>query len=211
MKKILFGIIAISLVLITYFQYTNWKRFNPPVDYSYAISDEIDVNYYNSSEVMEYFEKANEIGAFARQNWSSNEIDVRFPNEASIDEVNAAKYYNQLISRVSFLEQKLKNSITLKSEGFSNADIEIIESGYPKMLLKSGIDRNSMSALQIGDQSRFVWYLQQKLIEKGYPHQLDGLFGTDTQNALTTYQNDQGLYPSGAMNTEVFDKLFLNK
>ncbi|MEQ9404812.1 MAG: peptidoglycan-binding domain-containing protein [Cyclobacteriaceae bacterium] len=209
MKRILFVVIIITLPLIAYFQYKKYTRFNPPSQLEYVIADNIDVNYHNQSLVSEYYRNAVEIGAFARSKWSNESIDVRFPDQNDLVQVNAAKYYNQLVARTKELEVRLQNAAVLKSKGYSNNDIIKAESGIPSDLIESKIDRTTMEVLRIGDRNRFVWKLQEKLISKGYPHLLDGLFGTDTQNALIRYQNDQGLFPSGAMNPEVFDELFL--
>ena len=209
MKKIFLGLIAITLILITFFQYRNYQRFNPPVDYEYGISDGIDVDYHDATLVTEYFSKAIEIGEFARRKWRNESIDVRFPDQDSEVEMNAAKYYNQLKARTLLLEKKLSNSFNLKKDGFSNEDVQAVEGGVPIILINARVNKDAIVILRIGDQSEHVWKLQERLIEKGYPHQLDGLFGIDTQNALTSYQTDQGIYPSGAMNEEAFALLFL--
>ncbi|MEP1095850.1 MAG: peptidoglycan-binding protein [Cyclobacteriaceae bacterium] len=209
MKKILFIILIITLPLIAFFQYKEYTRFNPPSSYEYMISEAIDANYHDPELVTEYFSKAIEIGSFARTKWRSESIDVRFPDQNSTIEMNAANYYNQLLARTKQLEAVLSNSKNLKDQNFSDSEIKFMESGFPRNLIESRIDRNSMVQLAIGSNSRFVWKLQERLISKGYPHTLDGLFGTATQTALITYQNDQGIFPSGAMNDEVFDLLFL--
>ncbi len=209
MKKILFIVLIITLPTITYFQYKKYSRFSPSSSYEYMINDRVDSNYHDSQLVTEYFAKAIEIGSFARTKWRSELIDVRFPDQNSANEMNAARYYNQLLARTKELEARLLVSRDLKDNGFSNDEIQLIESGVPQELVKAKIDRGSMVTLSIGDNSRFVWKLQERLISKGYPHQLDGLFGTATQSALINYQTDQNIFPSGAMNEEVFDRLFL--
>lgn len=209
MKKILYIILIITLPLIAFFQYKKYTRFNPKTSYEYVISDAIDANYYDQQLVSEYFSKAIEIGSFARSKWSSESIDVRFPDQGSTVEINAAKYYNQLLARTKELESRLVSSKNLKDQNFSNGEIQLIEVGFPLDLIKSKINRGSMVDLAIGSNSRYVWKLQERLVSKGYPHTLDGLFGTATQSALINYQNDQGIFPSGSMNDEVFDLLFL--
>ncbi|WP_421762964.1 peptidoglycan-binding domain-containing protein [Ekhidna sp.] len=210
MKKILFVILIITLPLIAYFQYKDYKRFNPPTSYEYIINDGVDVNYHDQLVVDEYFTKSLEIGSFARMVWNNHSIDVRFPDQNSELAMNSAANYNRLISRVKQLEAILLNSTSLKEENFSNEDIKLIESGMPVSLVKSNSDEVEIIALTLGDQNRYVWELQKRLIAKGYDHQLDGLFGTDTQTALISYQRDNGFYPSGRMNEQVFRSLFLD-
>lgn len=209
MKKLLFIVLLITLPLIAFFQYKNYRRFNPPVAFEYSISDAIDPSYHDQSIVDEYYTKAVEIGAFARIQWRTHDIDVRFPNGELQEEVNASAYYNRLIARVNDLQNKLIASKQLKSEGFDNDDIKLIESGVNKSDLAWFSDKSDIINISFGDQSRFVWKVQSQLIEKGYNHTLDGLFGLDTQNAITSFQQDNKLYPSGSLDEETFELLFI--
>ena len=210
MKKLLIIVLIITLPLIAFFQYKNYRRFHPPVDYAYVTSDEIDVNYHRAELVDEYYAKAIEIGAFARLQWRNSSIDVRFPNEDSQNAINASKYYNQLIARVKSLESKLTNSSRLKKEGLSNSEIKLIELGYATGDLTALENKDEIIQITFGDQSRFVWKVQKQLISKGYDHALDGLFGIDTQNAIISFQQDNQMYPSGTLDEETFDLLFFN-
>lgn len=210
MKKLLFGIIIIGLPLIVFFQYKNYTRFNPPVDYEYTISTDIDANYHNQDLVSEYFSKAVEIGSFARLRWRNEAIDVRFPDQNSEVELNASKYYNRLVSRVQQIEQKLIQSANLKSKGLSNTDVLVVESGVPVAEVKFVNDRQAILNLKVGDRGRLVWELQKRLNSHGYEHEIDGVFGVATQNALVTFQNHNTLYPSGTMDIDVYNAIFLN-
>ena len=64
MKKLLIIVLIITLPLIAFFQYKGYRRFHPPVDYEYVISNEIDINYYDQGLVEEYYTKAIEVGSF---------------------------------------------------------------------------------------------------------------------------------------------------
>lgn len=209
MKKLLFIVIIVTLPLIAYFQFQNYRKFHPPVAYEYEISDHVDVNYYNQELVDEYFTKAVEIGAFARVQWRNEGLDVRFPDTNSQSDVNAAKYWNELVARVKLLEKKLTDSKNLKAQGHSNQEVRMVEAGFNVENLDLIKDQEQLQAIRIGDRSRFVWSVQKRLIDKGYDHQLDGLFGDDTRNAIISFQRDQGIYPEGLINEETFELLFL--
>lgn len=209
MKKLVFIVIIVTLPVMAFFQFQNYRRFNPPVAYEYAISENIDVNYHDQNLVDEYFEKAIEIGAFARLKWRNEGLDVRFPNAGNQADVNAAKYWNELVARVRLLEGKLEQSSNLKTQGLTNEEIRIVESGFQVANLSLLQDQQNIQAIQVGDQSRFVWMVQKRLIDKGYEHVLDGLFGDDTQNAILSFQRDQNIYPEGLINEETFELLFL--
>lgn len=208
MKKLLAIIVIIALPLIAFFQFKNYQRFHPPVKYEYEISDEIDPYYHDQGILDEFYSKAIEIGAFARLQWRSSGLDVRFPDEQNLAEVNAATYYNQLRARVGVLEARLKASQALKKEGFDNAAIRWIEEGYPKAYVQWASQKKDILSIQFGEQSQFVWTVQKRLIEEGHDHTLDGLFGLDTQNAIQSFQNKHGLYPSGTITEETFRQLF---
>lgn len=209
MKKLVFIVIIVALPVIAFFQFQNYRRFNPPAAYEYAISNDIDVNYYNQELVDEYFTKSIEIGAFARLKWRNEGLDVRFPDENNLADVNAAKYWTELRARVQFLERKLEFSKTLKAQGHANQEVRMAESGFEVAHLDFVKDQEGIQSIQLGDQSRYVWIVQNKLIEKGYDHVRDGLFGDDTQSAITSFQQDQGIYPEGLINEETFELLFL--
>lgn len=211
MKKLLWIIVIVTLPLIAFFQFKNYRRFHPPVAYEYSISDSIDVDYHDQQLVEEYYQKAIEIGAFARTQWSSNGVDVRFPDASRQAELNAANYWNQLLTRVALVEQKLKSSFMWKSKGYGNQEIQLLESGIKEDKLKYIDSKEAIMEIAFGDQSRYVWLVQKELIKRGYEHKLDGLFGIDTQNAILTFQQDQNLYPSGVIDNETFEKLFLEE
>ncbi len=210
MKKLLLIILIVTLPLIAFFQYKNYRRFHPPVNYEYVISNTIDANYHNQALLDEYYSKAVEIGSFARIQWRNHGIDVRFPDENQPEAMNASAYYNQLRARANYLGNLLSNSLKLKNDGLSNQEIQMIESGLSKKQLTWVNEKNDLIQIAFGDQSRFVWKVQSQLISKGYNHTLDGLFGIDTQNAITNFQQDNQLYPSGSLDDETFEILFLN-
>ena len=209
MKKLLLLVVIVTLPIIAFFQFKNYRRFHPPVAYEYEISANIDVNYHDYSLVEDYYKNAVEIGAFARLQWRNEGIDVRFPSQDVTAELNAAARYNQLIARTQFIEKTLITSAQLKADGFSNDDIKHIEAGVPETFVKWMVNKSEIIQISFGDQSQYVWLVQRKLIEKGYDHALDGLFGTDTQDAITTFQQDNQLYPAGSLDEQTFVKLFL--
>lgn len=209
MKKLLILILIICLPLIAFFQYKNYRRFNPPSSYEYALNYQVDMNYHQPELVEEYFQKIVEVSAFARMQWSNERIDVRFPNIDSETETNAANYYNVMLTRLKWLEARLSRSTELKEAGFSNTNIKEIEAGVPPTLAGWGVKGDAIKAATLGQRGEVIWSIQKKLIEKGYNHTLDGVFGVDTQTALLQFQTDQDLFPSGRMNETTFRSLFI--
>ncbi|QQK80048.1 C40 family peptidase [Salicibibacter cibi] len=57
------------------------------------------------------------------------------------------------------------------------------------------------------DQGSEVEQLQSDLSENGYTVQVDGIFGPETENAVKTYQSDQGLGVDGVAGPNTYDAL----
>lgn len=209
MKKLLLLVVIITLPLITYFQYQKYKRFNPPTDYEYIANKDIDTHYHDYALVEEYYTKVVEISAYARSKWANEGIDVRFPDEGSETEVNISKYYNEMLSRVKWIESKLVYSFELKKQGLGNKEIFLVESGTPINLVKLDNRKYELINLKIGDIGESVWLLQKQLVNRAAGHKTDGVFGVETQQALLDFQTTNDLYPSGAMNESTYKLLFI--
>ena len=176
MKKILFLILIITLPLITYFQYSNWKRFNPPSAYLYVPNDSIDINYFDEAVVKLYYESAFEIGAFARRMWYNQGIDVLNSSDSQ-EALEASKYYSDQLALLKRLEMKLLESRTLKAKGYNNSEIRFIfENGLTATAYERNKLRSEMTQIQFGDINKQVWKLQNRLVEKGYSTPIDGNF-----------------------------------
>lgn len=197
MKRLALLVIIIVLPIIAYFQYSRYSRFQTPGDYDYAVNDSIDVHYHDQQLLQQYYKNVYEIGTFARSNWHTYKIDVRFPDMDDIRAQQAADYYQQLLKTTALQEDKLIYSKVLKAQGFDNQEIAEIErqglSPQSYRLSKTG----QMLGLQRGDKGENVWELQKVLQKKGYELPADGVFDIITENALKTYQEAEGLYPSG--------------
>lgn len=207
MKKLLIVVVVITLPIITYFQYKNYVRFQAPSDYDYQATNEIDLNYYDQSLVEEYFEKKIEISSFSRRVWRNEGVDVLFPDTNVELELDYSNYYNTLLKRIEFLELKLNQSLQYKQKGFDNSQIQRLEQGISQAVIRNekfvGLEGSS-----IGDEGETIWVLQKKLIEKGYEHTLDGVFGDETQLAVIKFQNDNELFPSGVVSRSTLELLF---
>ena len=208
MKKLLIPLLLIVLGFIAYFQYDNWRRFNPPAAYSYEVSTDIDPNYHDQTLVTEYYANAVEIGSFARNQWFSQGIDVRFADTGDLEARQAVAYYNQLLARTQQIEQILTNSKVQKDQGFTNEQVQLLESGFPQELLPFSEELDDFYGITLGSIDRHVWILQKRLIEKGFSHPIDGVFGTETQTSLTQFQTQNDLFPSGLVDRETLIHLF---
>ena len=198
MKNIAILLSVVALVVIAYVQFKKHRRFSPPNEYDYvAKTDQIDANYHNQLLVTEYFETCYKIGNFARQTWYNEDIDVLTEDREVPQSTNATATYTRLRTRVGALEIRFKESKRLKSLGFDNSAIKIIE--------EKGLSEKNFVAFQLlngkkiikGQDDATVWELQKLLIAKGLSVKLDGVYNDETMNAIKEFQQKNTLYPSG--------------
>lgn len=206
MKKLLLLIVVIALVAVVFFQYKAYKRFNPPSDYNYVLSDSIDVNYYDQVVVQQYYDNAYELGQFARSTWANRGIDVLFPSD-DIESIEASKYYTSKTSLTKRLEDKLKYSASLKDMGYDNRAIEYIMKNGISPEHHYYITNQNFIGLKLGDKNHEVWEVQKALIAFGYEIPNDGVFGLETESALQLFQEKNDLYPSGIVDEKTIKKI----
>ncbi len=210
MKKLLMLVIIIALPIIAYFQYENWKRYNTPSNFSYPISDKIDVNYHDANIVRQYYENAIEIGRFAKEVYANSEIDVLAPDNTNSEALNASKYYHGLISSTKYLEAMLIKSAKSKESGLNNDDVKLVENlGINPSSLASYKMKDQYIGMQLGSKGNYVWKLQRALIDRGYDLPIDGKFGDETDLQLKTFQTSIATFPSGVVDEYTFEKLMV--
>ncbi|MEL7002305.1 MAG: peptidoglycan-binding domain-containing protein [Bacteroidota bacterium] len=199
MKRLLLVLAIILCGIVGYFQYQDYKRFNPPSDYLYPVSNEIDINYFDQLVVQQYYDNAYELAAYGREKWANEGIDVRYPTNDETSQ-RASDYYNKKLSITNKLQDLLVYSADLKKKGFNNQQIkEIIESGLSPTTYII-LQNTQFIGLKKGDQSNEVWEIQKMFIDLGYEIPKDGKFGPETEAAVIDYQNKNNLFESGAIN-----------
>ena len=198
MKRLALLILIITLPILTYFQYQKYRRFHPPTEYDYTLSDSIDTNYYNPATLQQYYRSAYEIGQFARQQWHNHGVDVRYPDDDS-EAQRAAQYYQQLLSTTAQLEDQLATSYQLKQAGFDNLAIAQIEQEGLSPTSYRLAEEQDLLELAKGDKGHRVWALQKLLVQHGYDIPVDGIFSKETEGAVKDLQQKTDNYPSGSV------------
>ena len=198
MKRLFYLIVIIGIPVILFFQYQNWRKFSPPNEYDYQISEKIDINYFDQEVVKTYYQNAIEIGSFARSCWYTHGIDVRNYDQNDTESTSKAAYYNLLVAQTKQLEKQLEQSKAYKEAGYTNQEIiQLLESGMtPEMLRKQQMLEQHLN-LQFGDLSQEVYNIQKLLNKKGYSTPIDGNFRNSTREILQKFQTDNGLAPTG--------------
>ncbi|WP_020527164.1 peptidoglycan-binding domain-containing protein [Flexithrix dorotheae] len=209
MKKLAIILLIIALPIIIFFQYKQYERFHPPVNYTYPVNDSIDINYHDQLLVSKYYEQAFKVGAIARESWFNEDIDVRFPDLENIDARERAALYNQIIASVKHIEKILIQSKMLKAQGFNNEEIKTIEKEgiSPKKFRYKKYLLDKMIGAKKGDKNSGVWEVQKLLNTKGYKIPTDGIFDIRTDSAIRDFQTKNNLYPSGIAEEDVLDVL----
>lgn len=215
MKRLFYIVIIITLPIILFFQVWNYWKFNPPTDYSYAISQEIDPTYHDPELVKRYYVTAKEVGNYARYIWKEHRVDVTFADMTDPKEKEFGQIYNSMIASAQFLEGKLKQSKVWKDAGKSNEEIKLAESGVKKATpvrqvassqpqLNTNI--NPIIA-QIGDNNATVREIQLSLVDKKYSLEIDGIFREETKQAVMAFQKKKKLPETGIVDIDTFLKL----
>lgn len=207
-KKYFFLIILVVLAIWGINKYVDYSRYTPPVDYSYQIKEDIDINYHDQLMVQRYYENVYKLSSFANEQWNNYKIDVRFADHEIPQSILANKTYVLLKANTAHLEKTLINSFNLKKQGLDNKAIKFIEQtgvSPEDYHLKSQFARVIIAE---GDRGKDVERIQEKLVELGYPMQIDGIFKTITEKSLIDYQDKNGLFPSGVADQETLQRLF---
>ena len=207
MKRVIILFFILATGFLLYFQYVKYRKFSPPNAYDYSINTkDIDANYYNQVILNEYFEKATRLGNFAREQWHNYEIDVLSPDNTPQAQ-NASKYYQQLLTRVKFLEAKLIASQKLKSQGFDNKAIQFIEE---KEIAPANLKTYWLIGDKVfrkGDKDKAIWEIQKLINQRGFNIQIDGFFSDETEQAVKKIQEKHQVYPSGIIDIDFLQVL----
>lgn len=207
MKRLLTIVILIGVIAYITVQFLKDRRFNPPSDYDYVVSEKIDKDYYDPAVLSQYYGLTLEIGTYARSLWNNDRIDVRFLDRENHESLEAVRYYNSLIVTAKMLEAQLEKSTDLKAQGYDNAEIELLlEKGVtPEDLRLRAISH--LLNLTIGENGQRTLELQRILNSRGDSIPEDGLFNIITYNRLRAFQTENNLYPSGMVDENTLKAL----
>jgi murein L,D-transpeptidase YcbB/YkuD len=200
MKRIMYLVIIIVLPLLAYFQYDHYLRHHPPVDCAYPINEGIDAAYHDPEVVLNYYEKAEATGTYARHLWKEYKIDVKHDNPSDGKAAQEMLTYRRYLATAHYLEGKLLQSAAWKTQGFTNEEIRYMEQhevGPETMRVRKLLEGHEV--LKMGAQNQAVMNIQKLLLAKGYSLRIDGLFDQETLQTVQIFQESRQLFPSGMM------------
>jgi len=217
MKQIIITLLVVIFLLLGYNLYSDYKRFHSPGS-DYVSSQKIDLNYYDSATLQNYYQAIEDANGYVKMAWTNNDVDVRNPEDDDDATKAVVSGYTKKLGIVKLYENKLVQSAKMKSEGLTDKDvIAFEESGFKgkdynefikrKFLMEAFKSNPEKYSLKVGDYSSFVYELQKILVKKGYNIPIDGLFRDITLKAVGAFEQKNGLFADGKIDAVTLDYL----
>lgn len=214
MRKIFIVAILIAVIFGIYHYADQYIRFHSPSNYDYKLNDSIDKQYHDANFLRKYHQKTQEVGNIARNAWFEHKIDVLMHNQNAPESKMYITEYQGAKAEAWLMERRLIQSAKLKKMGLSNAEIKMAEEagvsgeqGKQWTLAKAAAKMLNGSTLKMGDNNWSVYFVQDLLRKKGFKIPLDGYFETRTKEAVTAFQKEKELLPTGIVNDLLIVKL----
>ena len=100
MKRLIAVLAILGIIAYATVNYLKDRRFNPPSDYDFPISGQIDTDFYKTSILKDYYKTVLEIGNFARSSWNYDGVDVRSPDFEKEEDNGIKKKYLDALKKV---------------------------------------------------------------------------------------------------------------
>jgi len=217
MKQIIITLLVVLLLILGFNLYSDYKRFHSPGS-DYVSTQKVDLNYYDSTTLQNYYQAIEEVNAYVRTAWANDDVDVRNPEDDDEDTKAVVSGYTKKLGIVKLYEEKLVQSAKMKNEGLNDKDvIAFEESGFKskdynefikrKFLMETFKSNPEKYSLKVGDFNSFVFELQKILVKKGYNIPVDGLFRDITLKAVGAFEQKNGLFADGKLDAVTLDYL----
>lgn len=215
MKQIIIFLLIVIIAIIGYGKYSDYKRYNSP-EVDYKTEKNIDVNYHNQETVFNYHNAIEDLNSFIMMQWSSNNIDVRTPENDDIETKLAVEKYTEKLAKVHYYEIILENSSKLKEEGLDNTEIQFIEANgidiatYKRKLKSDKIKKlyNANVKLYNGSKNAIIYEVQKELNKRGHKIQIDGVYRIETFNAIKNFEEKNNLLADGFLDELTLEMMF---
>lgn len=202
MKQIIIFLLVIIVAFIGFGQYKKYKRFSFS-EYGYKTPETIDVATADKGLLLNYYEAVEAVNGYVITQWSFNEIDVRTPDDDGGEELAVVSEYRKKLANVKFYEAQLLNPSEKEKPARELSEAE----KKNKLIKKTFYSSPKGNGLRLGERSALVYEIQGILIAKGDSIQQDGLFRTETFNALQAFEGRNGLFPDGKLDVITLEYL----
>lgn len=194
MKQIIIFLLLIVIGIMGYNVYQRYQRFHPP-NYEYKSSETVDASHPDKALLLNYYEAVEALNGVVITQWSANGIDVRNPKDDNKQTLAAVSDYNKKLGFVKYFESQLLNAPAKEPVRREHSEEET-----KKMLLAEMFHANpAANSLRLGDKGALVYEIQRVLIQKGDSIRHDGVFSTETFNALKSFEEKHGLLADGKL------------
>lgn len=199
MKAIIIVLLLCILGLIGYNVYSNWKRFNPS-NYEYVSNETINANHPNKTLLLEYNKAVEQLNGHVITQHTANNIDVRNPSDDDKTTLAAVSKYNDLLGIVRYYETQLSAP--------QETQIPVSEAQKKKGIVRAMFQANPQAnSFSLGQKSALVFEIQKILNSKGDSINVDGVYSTETKNALAAFETKNGLFSDGKLDAMTLDYL----
>ncbi|MDC8005179.1 peptidoglycan-binding domain-containing protein [Aureisphaera galaxeae] len=201
MKQIIIFLLLVIIGIMGYNVYSKYKRFSL-TEYGYKTPQNLDLSNADQGTLLNYHEAIEAVNGYVITQWSSNKIDVRNPKKDNEATKAAVAEYRKKLAAVSYYETLLRNpKKEPEKKPLTEAELK------KQLILKSFYANPKANELRLGEQNALVYEIQRLLIEKGDSIRHDGLFRTETFNALRSFEEKSGLFPDGKLDAITLDYL----
>lgn len=201
MKQIIIFLLIVILAVIGYGQYSKFQRFSLK-NYGYESPEGMDVSKANPKTLLDYHEAVEAVNGYVITQWSAHKIDVRNPKKDNEKTRAAVAEYRKKLAAVHFYEQQIALSATSDTtqESTSKTDPH-------KDLIREMFAAERPQSIRAGARGALVYEIQKLLIAQGYDIPLDGIYRSETINAIQNFEQEKGLYIDGVLDAITFHHL----
>lgn len=215
MKQLIILLLLIIAFIIGFGKYQQYKRYNSP-NADYKISEKIDLEYHNQEFVLHYYKAIEDLNSFIKMQWTANNIDVKTPEDDADQTKLAINKYADKLATIKYYESKLEKSALLKTNGFSNKEIQFLENtGTNHKTYQESIKINKIKSMfnpdkvmVNGNKNVLIFEIQKQLNKKGFNVILDGVYKIETINAIKSFEEKNNLFSDGILDVLTLDALF---
>jgi len=126
MKRLIYLLILILLVVIAYFEWVAYKHANIPGTFTYQSVDNLDLGYHDAELVADYYQEVADVERYGRYCWKEYQLDVRADRPIESPEKELVAAYQQKLAWIKQMEAKLQHSFSLKQQGLSKEMVEMM-------------------------------------------------------------------------------------
>lgn len=203
MKQIIIILLVVIVGIMGYNLYKKYHRFNPP-NFEYSVPEGIDANHPNKDLLLNYYQAVEAVNGYVITQWGANEIDVRNPEDDNAQTLAAVSEYAKKLGYVKYYESQLLKPKEEKTA--IKKDTSKVEN-RKKLVQKLFYANAQANGLQIGDRGALVYEIQRLLVQKGDSIVHDGIFSTETFNAIYGFEEQNGLFADGILDAITLDHL----